>query len=247
MKKTLLNKKRREIVKERFDEVFRSAGYDWKAGTKSERTIYYRKEDGRTDMCLLSFSFSGAVEIEVSERLVLLDEIEEIVERMYPDIKCYTDARKFYFADLYEPTLRDTSLGNKEYGCWFLPVRSRFSTLSAIELFCENYFTYYFETAAEEIENYVILPRLLLRLEEFHDEIPGRELCPLYGMQADLVELIISRLCGDPNYTKLLREYETRRNTSKDKQYLRYVWKFPSLDRVRSVLESVRPAYSVLN
>ena len=228
MKKTLLNKKRREIVKERFDEVFRSAGYDWKAETNSERTVYYRKEDGR-------------------ERLVLLDEVEEIVERMYPDIKRYTDARKFYFADLYQPTLRDTSLGNKEYDCWSLPVRSRFSTLNAIELFCENYFTYYFETAAEEIENHVILPRLLLRMEEFHDEIPGRELCPLYGMQADLIELVISRLCGDPNYTKLLQGYEKRRNTSKDERYLRYVSQFPSLDVVRRVLESVRPVYSVLN
>jgi len=247
MKKTLLNKKRREIVKERFDEVFRSAGYDWKVETNSERTVYYRKEDGRTDMCLLAFSFSGAVEIEVSERLVLLDEVEEIVERMYPDIKRYTDARKFYFADLYQPTLRDTSLGNKEYDCWSLPVRSRFSTLNAIELFCENYFTYYFETAAEEIENHVILPRLLLRMEEFHDEIPGRELCPLYGMQADLIELVISRLCGDPNYTKLLQGYEKRRNTSKDERYLRYVSQFPSLDVVRRVLESVRPVYSVLN
>ena len=149
-RRTLINKKRREIVKERFDEFFFSVGYEWKS--HDGFYFYYKRGEGKTDICVLGFAYSGAVEIKVSERLVTLDEVEQYVEKMYPDYKSYSDARTFYLDDLYWPTVRDTSLGNKDFLDW--GIKTRFSTLNAIDLFCENYFTYYFETAQEVIENY---------------------------------------------------------------------------------------------
>ena len=238
-RRTLINKKRREIVKERFDEFFFSVGYEWKS--HDGFYFYYKRGEGKTDICVLGFAYSGAVEIKVSERLVTLDEVEQYVEKMYPDYKSYSDARTFYLDDLYWPTIRDTSLGNKDFLDW--GIKTRFSTLNAIDLFCENYFTYYFETAQEVIENYSNLPRLLLRMEEYRDEMSGSEICPLCGKQADLCELIISRLCGDPNSTKLLEVYEKKRSSVKNNK----VSQHPPIERVREVLENIRPMYNVLN